>query len=104
MTNIPQRSVAQPNFDQAEIIQPGGRPIPQGLEGRLKFYYVPHGDLRLRVMLASAAVDEPRGSIIFSPGRTEFIEKYFETVESFIKRGFNVLIWEENTSYKKTQS
>ena len=55
-------------------------------------YYIHRGDLRLRVMFASAPIDEPRGSIIFSPGRTEFIEKYLETAADFIKRGFNILI------------
>jgi len=42
-------------------------------------------------MLATAS-DDPRGSIMFSPGRTEFIEKYLESTTDFVKRGFNVLI------------
>jgi len=81
-----------PNFEEAEIVQPGGRPVPAVLEPRLKTYYIQHGDVRLRVMFASAATDNPRGSIIFSPGRTEFIEKYFETTADLISRGFNVLM------------
>jgi len=84
----------KPNFEEAEIVQPGGRPLPDGLEGRLNLYYVHHGDIRLRVMLAYAATNTPRGSIIFSPGRTEFIEKYFETINDFIQRGFNVLMFD----------
>ena len=83
---------AQPNFEPAEIVQPGGRPLPAELEQRVKTYFIQNGDIRLRVMLASAATDAPRGSIIFSPGRTEFIEKYFETTLDFVKRGYNVLI------------
>ncbi|WP_409432459.1 alpha/beta fold hydrolase [Litorimonas sp. RW-G-Af-16] len=82
----------QPNYDVAEIVQPGGRPLPADLEARIKTYFIKRDGVRLRVMLASAATDAPRGSIIFSPGRTEFIEKYFETTLDFIKRGFNVLI------------
>ncbi len=85
-------AVAHPNFEEAEIIQPGGRPLPAELEQRAKTYYIYNGETRLRVLLASPATDAPRGSIIFSPGRTEFIEKYFETVENLIHRGFNVLI------------
>lgn len=81
-----------PNFEEAEIVLPGGRPVPAVLEPRLKTYYVQNGDVRLRVMFASAATDNPRGSIIFSPGRTEFIEKYFETTADLISRGFNVLM------------
>lgn len=85
-------SKALPNFEEAEIVQPGGRPVPAVLEPRLKTYYIKRDDLRLRVMFASAATDNPRGSIIFSPGRTEFIEKYFETTADLISRGFNVLM------------
>lgn len=86
--------IANPNFETAEIVQPGGRPLPRDLETRLKLYYVKRGDMRLRVMLANAATDTPRGTIIFSPGRTEFIEKYFETISDFIQRGFNVLMFD----------
>jgi len=81
-----------PNFEEAEIVLPGGRPIPADLEPRLKTYYIERDGIRLRVMLATAVTDTPRGSIIFSPGRTEFIEKYFETTTDLIQRGFNVLM------------
>ena len=81
-----------PNFEEAEIVQPGGRPIPAVLEPRLKTYYVENDGVRLRVMLATANTNTPRGSVIFSPGRTEFIEKYFETSADLIQKGFNVLM------------
>ena len=81
-----------PNFEEAEIVLPGGRPVPAELEPRLKTYFIQRDGLRLRVMFASAVTDTPRGSIIFSPGRTEFIEKYFETTTDLIQRGFNVLM------------
>jgi len=81
-----------PNFEEAEIVLPGGRPVPAALEPRLKTYYIEREGVRLRVMLATAVTDTPRGSIIFSPGRTEFIEKYFETTTDLIERGFNVLM------------
>ncbi len=81
-----------PNFEEAEIVLPGGRALPAALEPRLNTYYIHNGDVRLRVMLATAVTDTPRGSIIFSPGRTEFIEKYFETTTDLIQRGFNVLM------------
>jgi len=81
-----------PNFEEAEIVLPGGRPVPAVLEPRLKTYYIEREGVRLRVMLATAVTDTPRGSIIFSPGRTEFIEKYFETTTDLIQRGFNVLM------------
>jgi lysophospholipase len=82
-----------PPFENAEIIQPGGRPLPPGLETRAKTYYVPvKGGLRLRVLLGHPTVKSPRGTIVFSPGRTEFIEKYWETVASLTERGFCVFI------------
>ncbi len=81
-----------PNFEEAEIVLPGGRALPAILEPRLKTYFVERDGVRLRVMFASAATDNPRGSIVFSPGRTEFIEKYFETTADLIQRGFNVLM------------
>ena len=81
-----------PNFEEAEIVLPGGRPVPAALEPRLNTYFIERDGVRLRVMLATAVTDTPRGSIIFSPGRTEFIEKYFETTADLIQRGFNVLM------------
>ncbi len=81
-----------PNFQEAEIVLPGGRPVPAALEPRLRTYYLEKDGVRLRVMLATAVTDNPRGSIIFSPGRTEFIEKYFETTADLIQKGFNVLM------------
>jgi len=85
-------SAPLPNFEEAEIILPGGRPVPAVLEPRLNTYFVERDGVRLRVMLATAVTDNPRGSIIFSPGRTEFIEKYFETTADLIQQGFNVLM------------
>ena len=43
-------------------------------------------------MLGRAPSKLTRGSIIFSPVRTEFVDKYLETAADFIERGFNVLI------------
>lgn len=81
-----------PVFEKAEVIRPHDRPLPDILQSQTQFYYFRHSGLRLRVMIAKATGDEPRGSIIFSPGRTEFIEKYLETAADFVRRNFNVLI------------
>jgi lysophospholipase len=81
-----------PTYEKADIVQPGGRPIPEALEPRMGTYFINRGDLRLRIMFASAPSDKPRGSIILSPGRTEFIEKYLETATDLLERGFNILI------------
>ena len=81
-----------PIFETAEIICPNDRVIPDMIKKCAQFFYVSNGDIRLRVMLATAPVDDPRGTIIYCPGRTEFIEKYFETIEDFLTRGFTVLM------------
>ncbi len=49
------------------------------------------GGVQLRVALL-AAQGTPRGSVIVSPGRTESLEKYFETATELSARGFCVLI------------
>lgn len=87
------------DFEAADLIQPSGHDVPEGLAARLSLYFLDrpagtHGEAqRLRVMVATHATDgEPRGTIIFSPGRTEFIEKYLETVAALTARGFWVVI------------
>ena len=83
---------AQIKFETAEFISPDGRELPEGLKSRARFYWAQQDGLRLRVMLATTERTDPRGSIIIYPGRTEFIEKYLETIEDLTARGFTVLI------------
>ena len=42
--------------------------------------------------VATPATEEPRGTLFFSPGRTEFIEKYLETINDLTARGFWVVM------------
>jgi lysophospholipase len=63
-----------------------GNDVPEGaeeswLEGR--------GGVKVRVMTAPAR-GTSRGSVIVAPGRTEFIEKYFEVTRELQERGFAV--------------
>jgi lysophospholipase len=83
---------AQVKFEKAEFVSPDGRALPERLAKRARFYWVNQGGLRLRTMLVTSERSDPRGSIIIYPGRTEFIEKYLETVEDFTDRGFTVLV------------
>ncbi len=71
-----------------DVVRLEGLDLPPGAH----FHYIQNGNVRLRVMLVPASRADARGSIIFQPGRTEFIEKYFETANDFAKRGFTVLI------------
>ncbi|MEE9347565.1 MAG: alpha/beta hydrolase [Robiginitomaculum sp.] len=78
----------------SEILQAGeairldGATFPQ----RAQFSYITHKGVRLRVLVLPSNAVEARGTIILVPGRTEFIEKYFETAESFRARGYAVLL------------
>ena len=63
-------------------------PIPAG---GVAEWYVGAGGVRLRAALFPA-VGAPRGTVVVSPGRTEPIEKYFETAETLTARGFAVLV------------
>lgn len=71
-----------------DVVRLEGLDLPPGA----RFHYIQHEKIRLRVMLVPAGREDVRGSIIFQPGRTEFIEKFIETAEDFAKRGFAVII------------
>ena len=49
------------------------------------------GGSRLRAAIFRPAPGRPRGSIVLSGGRTEPIEKYYETIADLTERGFVVL-------------
>ena len=46
----------------------------------------------LPMRAAFAPAENPRGSVVLSPGRTEPIEKYVEVVGELVARDFNVLV------------
>ena len=92
-----QSLTAQPLIEPGEAVRFDGMPFPSGAQ----FSYVTRPvraagmsakPLRLRVMILPAKTAEPRGSVILSPGRTEFIEKYFELAEDFRARGYSVFV------------
>jgi lysophospholipase len=62
-------------------------PIPAGAEPD---WVLGAGGARLRACLF-APPGRSRGSVVLSGGRTEPIEKYFETIQDFLDRGFAVL-------------
>ncbi len=49
------------------------------------------GGARLRAALFNPPPGRPRGTVVLSGGRTEPIEKYYETIGDFLERGFVVL-------------
>ena len=64
-----------------------GNDIPDGAE---EHWLEGRGGVKVRVMTAPPAHSPARGSVIVAPGRTEFIEKYFEVVRELQGRGFAV--------------
>ncbi len=71
-----------------EVIRLEGLDLPPGA----RFHYVKNGEVRLRVMIVEPAREHARGSIIFQPGRSEFIEKFLETAQDLSALGFVVLV------------
>ncbi len=67
-----------------------GNPPPEG--ARIRWLDGAEGR-RLRMCVAPALnPSAPRGTVIVCPGRTEFIEKYFETARELQEMGFAILI------------
>jgi lysophospholipase len=77
------------------IVDPNGpslvnipsNPMPEG--ARVGFFKT-SDNVQLRYATWPKSVGPQRGTICLVQGRTEFIEKYFETVADFRKRGFAV--------------
>lgn len=64
-----------------------GNEIPDGAE---EHWLEGRGGVKVRVMTAPPSRGPARGSVIVAPGRTEFIEKYFEVIRELQGRGFAV--------------
>ena len=62
-------------------------PVPEG--ARVGFFTT-SDKIRLRFALWPKSEGAHRGTICLVQGRTEFIEKYFETIADFRRRGFSV--------------
>ncbi len=74
-------------FDAAPLVDTPDDPIPAGAEAD---WFVGAGGAKLRAALFTPP-GRARGSVVLSGGRTEPIEKYFETISDFMDRGFVVL-------------
>lgn len=74
-------------LEPAPLVETPDDPIPPGGES---VWFAGAGGARLRAALFTPP-GPPRGSVVLSGGRTEPIEKYFETIRDFMDRGFVVL-------------
>jgi len=80
----------EPAPPHADIVDVPGNPRPHGAQA---IWFKSARDRRLRACVCPALPGvSPRGTVIVSPGRTEFIEKYFEVARDLQKRSFAVLI------------
>ncbi|WP_300390348.1 alpha/beta hydrolase [Henriciella sp.] len=66
-----------------------GNPEPEGSD---LIWFEGIAGRRLRACMAPSLRDTPRGTVIVCPGRSEFIEKYFEVGRELQARGFAVVI------------
>ena len=74
-------------LESAPLVDTPDAPIPAGAEPGW-FVGASGGKLRAALFTPSGRT---RGSVVLSGGRTEPIEKYFETIQDFMDRGFVVL-------------
>lgn len=74
-------------LESAPLVDTPDDPVPPGAEAD---WYVGAGGAKLRAALFTPP-GRARGSVVLSGGRTEPIEKYFETIRDFMDRGFVVL-------------
>ena len=75
--------------DETFVLIPGNPP-PEGAE---IVWFKGSGGRNLRACLApSLSKADPRGTAIICPGRTEFIEKYFEVARELQAMGFAIVI------------
>jgi lysophospholipase len=62
-------------------------PVPEGARAG---YFATPDKIRIRYATFPKTAGAPKGTVCLVQGRTEFIEKYFETIADFQKRGFAV--------------
>ncbi len=71
---------------------PDGAAVPDSIAPYLNMFFLERDGVKLRVLHAQKPDIAPRGTIIISPGRTEFAEKYLEMAEDLMARRFAVLV------------
>lgn len=79
------KAVVDPQGPKLAVVP--SNPVP---EGARVGYFTTSDKVRLRYGLWPRAGGAPKGTVCLVHGRTEFIEKYFETIHDFQHRGFAV--------------
>lgn len=69
------------------LVTLAANPVPEGVRAG---YFKTSDNVRLRYAIWPKGVGAQRGTVCLVQGRTEYIEKYFETIADFRSRGFAV--------------
>ncbi len=78
------------DLEPAPIVELDDDPTPTGTKA---FWFAGHGGIRLRAAICPAqGKGKAKGSILFSPGRTEYVEKYFEFAREMTAKGYTVAV------------
>jgi len=75
------------HVDGPEFADIPSNPVPEGARAG---FFKTSDNVKLRYALFPAQGTKKKGTICLVHGRTEYIEKYFETIVDFQKRGFEV--------------
>ncbi|MHB1109413.1 MAG: alpha/beta hydrolase [Devosia sp.] len=78
-------AIVDPNAP--DLAKVPSNPVPEGAHAG---YFETTDKIRLRYATFPKRAGAPKGTICLAQGRTEFIEKYFETIADFQARGFSV--------------
>ncbi|WP_299345278.1 alpha/beta hydrolase [uncultured Maritalea sp.] len=85
--SLPAKSSSVAQVLGPELANIPSNPIPEGAQAG---YFSTQDRVRLRYAIFPALGQKKRGTICLVQGRTEYIEKYFETIVDFQTRGFQV--------------
>ncbi|TNE41292.1 MAG: alpha/beta hydrolase [Alphaproteobacteria bacterium] len=77
-----------PLEERLTFVETPDNPTPPG--GRV-LWYTGHGGVRLRAGLWAAPEKDAAGTVFLMPGKSEYIEKYFEVIHELQERGFGVV-------------
>ena len=76
------------NFQKAPYLELDDYKAPKGINS----YFVKMDDgIRLRVCHWICELEKIKGTILLQQGHNEFIEKYYETIQEFLDRGYSVV-------------
>ena len=81
------------NYQTAPFLELNDYKAPEGV----KSIYIPMKDrIKIRVLFwkSFSKGQNSKGTILLQQGHNEFIEKYYETIQEFLDRGFNVICFD----------